>query len=191
MLTSSPPPSEIVDALDRGERILWSGQPRQGLRLRGGDAFLIPFSLFWGGFSLFAASAAFHGRDPFGMLVTTLFAAMGLYLIAGRFFVDAAQRRRTFYAVTSERIMIASGLWIRNINSLSLRTLYQIDVSSRPSGDGTIAFGRSPYGSFAMPGWPGMGKYLPPMFDLIPDAAEVGRLIRDAQRTATAPAGRE
>jgi hypothetical protein len=35
-----------------------------------------------------------------------------------------------------------------------------------------------------------MGKYLPPMFELIPDAAEVAKLIRDAQRAATTPAER-
>lgn len=190
MLTSSPPPPEIVDALDRGERVLWSGQPRQGLAVRVADALLIPFSLLWGGFALVAAWAALHGREPVGMLVTTVFSVTGLYLIVGRFFVDAAQRRRTWYAVTNERILIVSGLQSRNIKSLPLRTLDQIDVSSRVSGGGTIMFGRSAYGSIAVPGWPGMGKYLPPMFEFIPDAAEVGKLVRDAQRSATAAAER-
>jgi hypothetical protein len=86
--------------------------------------------------------------------------------------------------VTNERILIVSGLQSRNIKSLPLRTLDQIDVSSRVSGRGTIMFGRSAYGLIAVPGWPGMEKYLPPMFEFIAPrsansfAAPSGRLLR-------------
>jgi hypothetical protein len=189
MLTSSPAPPEITDVLDRGERVLWSGQPQQGPKLHGTDAFAIPFALLWTGVPLFGVLGTLKGPkgNTFALVPAIPFVLIGLYLLIGRFFVDAAQRRRTFYAVTNERVLIVSGLSSRNVQSLSLRTLDQVNVSSRASGRGTIMFGRSMYGSFALPGWPGMGRYLPPMFDRIADAAEVAKLIRDAQRSATAP----
>ena len=66
----------------------------------------------------------------------------------------------------------------------------KIQTCPECQGRGTISFGRSPYGSFAVPGWPGMDKFRPAMFEMISGAVEVGRLIRDAQRAATAPTER-
>jgi hypothetical protein len=190
MLVSMPPPPEITATLDRGERVLWSGQPRLGLMLRGMDAFAIPFAAVWTSIPLFGAVMTLRTPrgDAFAVLPALLFVVIGLYLLIGRFFVDAAQRRRTFYALTNERILIVSGIWSRDVRSLSLRTLGEVDVSARASGQGTITFGRSPYGSFGMAGWPGSRRYLPPMFEMIPDVAAVAKLIRDAQRAEnTAP----
>ena len=192
MLVSTPPPPEIMATLDRGERVIWSGQPRQGLMLRGIDAFAIPFGLLWTSVPLFGAVAALLGpkSDPFALVPTIPFILIGLYLVIGRFFIDAGQRRRTFYALTDERILIVSGLSSRNVRSLSLRTLDQVDVSARASGQGTITFGRSPFGSFALPGWPGMKGYQSPMFEMIPDVTAVAKLIRDAQRAVNPPPAR-
>jgi hypothetical protein len=189
MLTTLPPPPEITEALDRGERVIWSGQPRQGLMLRGVDAFAIPFALLWTSVPLFGGLASVMGPkgNPFALLPILPFVLIGLYLLVGRFFVDSAQRRRTYYALTNERILIVSGLSSRSVRSLALRSLEQIDVSERASGQGTITFGRSASGSFVLPGWPGMKSYQPPTFEMIADAAAVAKLIRDAQRAANAP----
>jgi Bacterial PH domain len=192
MVIPSLPPPEITAELDRNERVIWSGRPRHGPVLRWMDAFAIPFGLLWTGIPLVGAWAAVTGPkgNPIAIIAPLPFVLIGLYLIVGRFFIDAAQRRRTFYALTDERILIVSGILSRNIRSVALRTLDQVDLSARASGQGTISFGRSMYGSFALPGWPGMKSMQPPMFEMIPDAAVVAKLIRDAQRAANAPAAR-
>jgi hypothetical protein len=172
--------------LGAGERVLWSGQPRQGIFLRGSDALMIPFSLLWGGFALFWEWTAVHSNAPvFFKLWGVPFVLIGVYLVAGRFFIESMQRAKTHYAVTDERILILSGLVGRVAKSLPLRTLSDVSLSERGSGEGTITFGAaSAFASIFAPfgGWPGMGSQMGPRFDSIPGAKGVYDVIRNAQR---------
>jgi hypothetical protein len=194
-------PEDVVrDHLESGERLLWSGQPAQGIRLRGHDVFLIPLSLLWGGFALFweiMALGAFisvageaDGPPSIVAIIFPLFGLpfvlVGLYLIAGRFFVDARQRARTFYGVTDTRIIIVSGPWARRVKSLNLRTLSDLSMSQKADGTGTVTFGPAhPYAAFfGGASWPGWGWHSAPSFDLVPHVAEVYNAIRDAQKAA-------
>src|SRR5688572_9125120 len=117
---------EIEKELSAGERLVWSGQPRDGIRLRPVDAFLIPFSLLWCGFALFwevmALTATSKQAGPIGYVFPLFgipFVLVGLYLVIGRFMVDARMRARTFYGVTNERIIIVSGLFSRQVKSFN------------------------------------------------------------------------
>ena len=105
------------------------------------------------------------------------FVLVGLYLIVGRFFADARQRERTIYAVTSDRIIIISGLLKETIKSLTLRTLPDISLSER--GTGTISFGSTPLPT----GWPS-NRSGPPVLEGIANARSVYETIRKAQKAA-------
>jgi hypothetical protein len=192
------PAAEIEQELSPGEQFVWSGQPRGGVRLRAADWFLIPFSIFWCGFAIFwevgALMVTAHAPDPFAVIFPLFgvpFVVIGLYLVFGRFLVDARIRGRTFYGITNERIVIVRGLFARRTKSLNLRTLSDISLSERSDRSGTITFGPCyPFGYWSFfgmwPGmWPGAGQYCPPAFDMIDDAKKVYDLVRQAQRAAT------
>ena len=128
--------------LSKDETLLWAGQPCQGLFLTPSDAFLIPFSLLWGGFAIFwEASVIAAGAPFFFKLWGVPFVLVGLYMIAGRFFFDARQRASTQYGVTSERILIITSGRFTKIKSLALQTLAEISLHLKPDGSGTIIFG--------------------------------------------------
>ena len=111
------------------------------------------------------------------------FVLIGLYLIAGRFFLDARNRSRTAYGVTDRRAVFITGLLSRNAKTLVLKTVVDLTLTERADGTGTIEFGpthpmRRWYGGAW---WPGTGDYMGPCFELIPRAKEVFATIRQVQ----------
>jgi hypothetical protein len=184
-MTEQEARQEIVGELEAGELVLWAGVPKQGLTLRGTDAFLIPFSLLWGGFAIFwEASVVASGAPLFFALWGIPFVGMGLYLIFGRFFVDARQRARIAYGLTDKRVIIRSGLFSRSVKSLTLRTLSDVTLTESGDGSGTITFGPSSPWARGMAGWPGYAAHVAPSFELIPDAKQVYARLRTAQSSA-------
>jgi hypothetical protein len=86
--------SAMQSQLMSGEQILWEGKPYTGLILRPIEFFLIPFSLFWGGFAFFWNIEAAQGSADLGFQLFGLpFLAMGLYITFGRFLLDIYLRR--------------------------------------------------------------------------------------------------
>ncbi|MBV8172208.1 MAG: PH domain-containing protein [Candidatus Eremiobacteraeota bacterium] len=176
----------IRSKLDDGETLVWSGRPRQGLLLQPSDALVIPFTLLWGGFAIFweyevVSSHAFWVLQVWGIP----FVLLGIYLIVGRFFTDAAVRAHTAYGLTDKRIIIVSG---QQSHSYALADIASVTLASQPDGSGTLAFGTP--GTPALPA-PASGLYLAPTrvnvprFALIENAQSVYDQVH-AQRTAAA-----
>lgn len=182
------PQTAIAQVLDSEELLVWSGAPRRGVVFRPSDAYMIPFSLLWGGFAIFWEASVLRVPGPnagFMSIWGIPFVLMGLYLIAGRFFVDARIRAKTYYGLTNRRAIIVSGLFSRTTNSLPLRTLADISLQERSDRSGTILLRRPlPYYWGSGMRWPGMSQYSTPAFDLIPNAKAVHDQLLQAQSAA-------
>jgi hypothetical protein len=181
--------SPIERELGSGERLLWKGRPRGGLRLRSSDIFLIPFSVLWGGFAIFWEAMALFKipKDAAAGWLFPLFGIpfvfFGLYFMFGRFFVDARIRESAEYAVTNRRAIIISGIFGRNVRSINLQTTPEIMLTERADRSGTITFGSPPaYGRWGQRDllFPGMSSQ--PAFEMIEDVRTVYGIIENAKR---------
>lgn len=127
-----------------GEQVIWEGRPSSGLVLRPIEAFLIPFSLLWGGFAVFWNAQVWTTEAPLPFKLFGLpFLAIGLYVIIGRFLVDMRIRRRMVYLVTDRRILILRREGSATSKSINIERLPALELNERADGSGTIKFGTS------------------------------------------------
>ncbi|MFJ4657324.1 hypothetical protein ACIP5Y_39165 [Nocardia sp. NPDC088792] len=123
--------SRIFRHLRAGEQVLWLGGPDPGVRFTPADVFVIPFYLVWvAGWTAFLAWMIASGiLIPLVVGVPSL--CVGAYPLVGKFFLKGRLRRRTGYAVTTGRALIAEGT--RTLREVPLPSL---PMSIRHSRDG-------------------------------------------------------
>ena len=180
--------SEIQRELSSGEKLLWSGRPRQGLRLNLSDLLVIPFSLVWCGFAIFWETTVIKGHGPLLLKLWGIpFVVAGLYLVFGRFFVDVLTRARTYYGVTNQRLVIVTDSFSRRVQTLPWQSLPKATLIQR--GDSgiikfgpQIPFGLSRSGNFT--GLPGSGAFPFPALVLSDHVREAHAAITLAQEAA-------
>ena len=169
-----------------GERIVWSGRPSAGIIFTGRDVMLIPFSVVWCGFAIFWEASASRSRAPgFFLLWGAMFVCIGLYLVAGRFLVDAWLRRRTRYALTDRRVLIQRSRPFSDFVAVNLDRLPDVRLTERAGGTGTIRFGQpaSTWGGRGFSAW-GTALDPTPQFLAIPEVRRVFDLVqRSTERT--------
>jgi hypothetical protein len=170
----------LTSRLLSGERVLWSGRPGQGIIFTARDTFLIPFSVLWCGFAIFwTITATRTGGLGFFTLFGSMFICIGLYLVVGRFMLDAFIRNGMRYAVTNRRILIARPWPFRNLTAVSLSQLADAQLTEGSRGRGTIRFGQPA----SLSGRQGMSSWTPsldptPQLLAIEDASQVFDLIQ-------------
>jgi hypothetical protein len=176
--------------LQSGERIVWTGRPSQGLRFSARDVLLVPFSLLWGGSAIFweTTALAINARIGAGGSEAAIFplfgipfVLVGLYMIVGRFLLDAWVRSRMTYALTDRRALILRRLLGERLITVTLANAAQLRLT-RHGARGDIEFEPARFPFFGN-SW---GLWTPSLdgaarFIGIDDAAEVFRL---AQRAA-------
>ena len=137
--------SDISEQLERGETLLWTGEPKHGIVFRTADIFMIPFSLLWGGFAFYWTYAVAQVPGPI-VFFGIPFVIFGLIFIFGRFLIDAKLRANTVYGLTQYRAIIISGIFSKNIQSLHIKTIGDIELTEKNDGTGTISLGpKNPY----------------------------------------------
>jgi hypothetical protein len=186
----------IQPELTSGESILWAGQPSTSVIFHKEDVYLIPFSLFWGGFAIFwlAGASGFlgsghHSNGPwlFGMIWGVPFVLAGQYLIWGRFFYTAWKKKRTHYAVTDRRVIVVQNGWKRQMASAYLDALPTLIKEEDSNGLGTLRFaqnesmwsGRRGWGA-----WDGMDIGSFPTFVDVEDVQSLYRLVSELREKA-------
>lgn len=130
---------QFEDTLLPGESLLWCGRPSRSVLFSKRDAFLIPFSLLWGGFALFWNVGVWLGGAPLLFRLFGLpFLAMGLYMIFGRFLHARSQKKTTFYALTDHRVLIRTK---RGLSAQYLQDIPGETLAANRGGNGSITFG--------------------------------------------------
>jgi len=187
--------SRFEPDLMHNERIRCTGQPDAGRIFAASDLFMIPFSLMWGGFALFWESTVL-GFDGFGNMrgAPTFFALwgipfvlIGLYMIVGRFFYKVWARKRTYYAVTNQRVLLRRETFGVSTKALYLSAIPTLSTSVRGDGSGSIILSEDG-GLGSLDGGVTFGsrysrrRATPFALEDIPNARDVAAIIDDARR---------
>ncbi len=169
--------------LDLHERLLWSGQPYQGLFFRKSERLFILFSYIWGiGVMYWEYAVITQSYDRFYILWGIPLVLVGLYMMCARFFIDAAKRKYTYYGMTNIRIIIISTLFKKRVTRLPLKTLLNVTYNlEKGSSIGTVVFGDITNSWLGDIYWFGKPSP-PPTFERIDNAEHVYNLIRETQK---------
>jgi hypothetical protein len=136
----------------KGEQILWVGQPDTSKLFTKADIFLIPFSLFWGGFAFiweYLALTSVTKTEEGGITVLIFplfgipFVLMGLYFIFGRFLYKNWKKKRTWYAVTDKRALVLTQTFGQKLQAADLKSLPTMNKTIQKDGSGSVTFGNS------------------------------------------------
>jgi len=147
---SQTPDSIFRKYLRGGEEIIWSGQPVSGKLPTKQIVPVAVFGLFFMGFSIFwmiMASRAAGVMAVFGVP----FLLIGAYIVFGRLMKTTKFQDNTFYALTSERLMICSTENGETLNEMSLNKIPFIQINKNPDNTGTLIFqdpNRNNYGGY-------------------------------------------
>jgi hypothetical protein len=160
-----------------GEKISWTGKPKQGLMIRDADMIAIPMSIMLLGFALLLDFLILSYDVAWiiwlsGFLATIGFIQLGIV----RFFTASRRRKRMNYCLTNRRVLLIDGAKAQ-LHTLPLSQINRAEVTAEKDGSGHISFGNS------NPVWPWLfGTFYfssgeLPGIELIPEVEKVYDLL--------------
>jgi len=175
--------SELQRELMADEKLLWCDKPKGGILFRTSDVFVVPFSILWCGFAFFWEFGVSNSGAPFFMMIWGIpFMCVGLYFVFGRFIYDKINREKTVYGITTNRVIIKSGVFKTKVESFNISTLFNLSIEEKKDGTGSVKLDsdKYPFSQFAVAGWPG-SKGQAPALEFIDNVREIYNLILQQQ----------
>jgi hypothetical protein len=126
----------ITPYLELDEKLLWAGQPKRGLVFEVSDIFKSVLVLVFAAFTYFITSELANISLLLAIPVGVIFFSAWFFLGIGRFFVDAELRKKTFYGMTSKRILIKTSN--AKVQSVYFANKPKIDFVPNLDGTATI-----------------------------------------------------
>ncbi|MDQ3855149.1 MAG: PH domain-containing protein, partial [Chloroflexota bacterium] len=114
---------------------------------------------------------------------TLLAGCIGLYAVVGHYAVDYIRWKRTLYVLTEDRVLIYSGLWRRQLESIPLLLIRSASIRPRGDGVGDLVL-RLFEPESQQSGSPRRRRALEPVMIGIEDAGAVRAKLRSATRRA-------
>jgi len=134
-----PIPIELEYRLRLGDRVVWWGRPRRLAIAGRRDLAALPVIAIA---AATAAVVAFAPGPTWPPVVTTIFrlafAASGVLGIATHLSIVVRQRRRRFYAITGDRVVLGNDFWTGGFRAVPLDRITDAKADASDSGDGTI-----------------------------------------------------
>ncbi len=127
----------------KDEKILWTGQPKKGFVLTIRDILQILAGLFFIGMGSFFEYGAIQSFDLFAMIFGLLFLLPGLCMVLGNISSRNYQTKRTYYAVTNQRIIILINSSNKKVESIVINQIPVLNKTVKKDGSGTIRFDNS------------------------------------------------
>ena len=186
--------SIVSEHLLPDEELLWAGQPKRGFQIRAMDFWAVPFMLCWCTGVVYFLVISIRQEGISGeLLFMGPFVLLGLYWLFGRFWIDAKVRSQTYYGITEQRALIISSMFTKQVRSIYLNELLEVQFTYRSDGTGTLEFFTQLSGinKFRKLGynrsqswWPLNSVFLPPAFEMIPNPRDVETLILQTKEKA-------
>ena len=124
--------------------------PKQGVVVYPGDIFMLPIGLGWISFGIIWIVLVLTSDTIFlSAFFGAVIAAIGVYIVIGKSFVDAHLRSQTCYGLTDQRAIIIHGGAGQRIMSIPIKRHTDIILHDGSHDTGTITFGRLPW--FVLP----------------------------------------